>query len=80
MAPTPTKLQMEQVFCFNTSVLRSVRLSLGRGSRGVSKQPAGAKQAHAVFVRSRLLTCTVHTTMAAVFGDNAADVDRGKDD
>lgn len=95
----PRKLQMEQrcwsqgrVFCFKTSVLRSVRLSLGRGSRRISKQPAWAKRAqywkqlrlagrlHAAFVRSRLLTCTVHTTMAAVFGDNAADVDRGKDD
>lgn len=33
-----------------------------------------------VFARSRLLTRTVHKTMPAVFGDNAADLDRGKDD
>lgn len=39
-----------------------------------------AGQLYAAFARSRLLTCTVRTTMPAVFGDNAADLDCGKDD
>lgn len=35
---------------------------------------------HAVFARSRRLTCTVRTTMPVVLGDNAADLDCGKKD